>query len=165
MIGLDFETSGYCTWATMAPVEIGAVEITEEGTRILASSLISGATWITRAAYATHQIRLRDCYGKPPMSHFRPLIDKISQGPICVHAKGTENKVLREAFGIENIQWVDTLTLSRRKLKSCPNHRLATVTQYLDLEEKLKAAVPHGRWHRAAYDAAASVLIALELGI
>lgn len=164
ILGLDFETSGYGRWATNTAVEIGLVEITSDGGgRVLASSVLSGAKWISPAAYRTHGIGLWQCRGKPSLRDFAQMLESVASRPICVHGKGTERKILNEALGLHPELWVDSLTLSRRHLKQCPNHRLETVTAYLGLIPELNLLIPNGRWHRAAYDAAASALIVREI--
>lgn len=163
-LGLDFETSGYSKWSTSAAVEIGLVEIFPNGElKVLASSLLSGAKWISPAAYRVHKIGLWQCRGKPTLHAFREILEEHSNRPICVHAKGTEKKILREMLGLEHPHWVDSLLLSRRHLTACPNHKLETVTKFLNLEIKLQQMFPRGKWHQAAYDAAASALIVQEI--
>lgn len=170
-IGLDFETSGETSGHSGYPVEIGLVsyEMPEEAgnpgeIKVLASSLVSGAKTISYHAYLTHGIRLKDTLNKPRIETFIPLIQRLGENfPFCVHAKGTERKILNRLGICPQMGWIDTLTLSRQWLTGCPNHRLATVTNYLDLERILRQHFPKGRWHRAAFDAAASALIAARI--
>jgi DNA polymerase III subunit epsilon len=164
MLGLDFETNGYSRYDTFKPVEIGLVYLQAgQPAMILASSYISGAKWISPPAYQTHRITLNDCKGKPGPEAYADILQIATKQPVCVHAKGTERKILIEHYGILEVEWIDTLTLSRRHLPECPNHRLQTVVEYLKLEEELHATIPDGRWHSAAFDAAASILIAKRL--
>jgi len=164
VLGLDFETSGHSRWCSNAAVEIGLVEIDVQGQgRVVISSLLSGARWITYGARRVHGISLWQCRGKPKLASFRQLLAALCSQPLCVHGKGTERKVLKEELGLETNTWIDSLTLSRRVLKRCPNYQLKTVVDYMGLGPELEKIVPKGRWHRAAYDAAASALIVKEL--
>lgn len=164
MLGIDFETSGHSRWSRNQAVEIGLVEIKPDGTwSILASSLLSGARWISPRASEIHGIRLWHCRGMPPLKAFASILKEVKELPFCVHGKGTERKVLREELGFAPERWVDSLTLSRRHLKNCPDYRLETVTAHLGLKPELDRMLPRGRWHQAAYDAAASALIVREI--
>ena len=162
MIGVDFETNGL---HPATPIEIGVVRYLphQERFEILANHVLKGAKYITRAAYNVHGISLRDTWRGSSISDFQDLMDSLAGEEICVHAHGTEKKIMREWFGITEVTFIDTLTLSRREYKGFPNHKLATVTQQLGLEPMLKRNCPRLGWHRAAFDAGASALIAHHL--
>lgn len=163
LIGLDFETNGYCRWCPTVAVEVGIVEIRPEGeARVRLSSILSGAQWISPEAYRTHGIGLRETKGKPTLGALGPMLHALAGRAVCVHGKGTERKILKSILGQEP-RWLDSLTLSRRHLKACPNHKLETVARYLGLEKELCRLLPEGKWHRAAFDAAASALIVREI--
>lgn len=109
-------------------------------------------------AKAIHGIRNSDCEGKPLLnSHWKNLAVCAKNG-MCVHNKGTEKRVLSRAFPLIQFPWLDTLTLSRRFVPEAPSHRLEDVVKYLNREEDLQRAIPTGKWHRACFDAAASLL-------
>ena len=164
MVGLDFETNGYSKFDTFKPIQIGLVYM-QPGIRpvILAADYISGAKWISRPAYETHRIQLKDCKDKPGPEAYSEILKLASRQPVCVHAKGTERKILKEIYKLEDVTWIDTLTLSRKHLPNCPNHRLQTVVEYLGLMKELEESIPGESWHNALFDAAASVLIARKL--
>ena len=165
---LDFECSGHTPYQKSRAVEIGLVLLHPNGKiEVLADNLLSGATYISRYAYATHGISLKQCYGKPRLQTFRNLILQTSKWPICVHAKGTERSILRDELGItEGIQWVDSCLWSRKLLKGkVENHQLKTISHHLEVAKKLQefSKAYHWKWHRAAFDAAASALIIQKL--
>jgi len=162
---LDFECSGHGRNGENVAVEIGLIILHPSGRiEVVADSLLSGASRITYHAWRTHGISIWQCRGKPRLEAFREKIKFAAQWPICVHAKGTEKKVLQEELGLGGFTFWDSLLLGRQRLRgTCPNFQLKTLAEHMGVTEKLKEVFPQGKWHRAAYDAAASAMIVKKL--
>lgn len=161
IVGIDFETSGYCTGHNFSAVEIGLCELGPNGRlSAILNTKLSGATKISRPAAKTHGITLEDCKGQPTLesfwSSFRVLQRKV---PLCGHAIGTERKILRSKFPLAEFIWLDTLKLSKYFFPQCPNYKLRTVCEFLRLDSRLQEVLPNRSWHSALFDATASVLI------
>jgi DNA polymerase-3 subunit epsilon len=156
---IDFESAGTAPGLTDEPVQIAIVHW-NGGTleRVLDSYLKPSrpVTWAAREVHGLSDAMLRDA---PSLIDLWPAIrEALRDRWVVAHGGGTEKRFLNvfpfHGFG----PWVDTLHLARAIHPMLESHALSDTIESLGLGFKL-AAWPNFRWHDAASDAAASLVL------
>lgn len=156
---IDFESAGTAPGMTDEPIQI-AVAHWKDGTphTVLNTYLRPSrpVTWSAREVHGINDDALQDA---PRLLDIWPEVRNALEGRwIVAHGAATEKRFLRvfplHGFG----PWVDTLTLARAVYPALPSHALGEATAALGLADQL-ASTPGFRWHDAASDAAASLVL------
>lgn len=152
-IAFDLETTGLHP-AFCRIVEFGAVRFRADGTELdRMQQLVDPCCPVPAQATAVHGITDRMLRGQPSVEQVLPRFLKFLGGPesvLLAHNAPFDLGFLSAAWDRLQTQVpehpvVDTLALSRRRLRRLPNHRLETVGQHLRVAESAQ--------HRALGDA------------
>ena len=157
---IDFESAGTAPGLTDEPVQIAIVHWVEgRAVRVLDSLLQPGreVTWAAREVHGISDEQLRDA---PRLLDLWPAIRDALRGRwIVAHGAATEKRFLRtfplHGFG----PWIDTLPLVRAMFPALPSHALGDAVESLGLRVEWE----NFRWHDAASDAAASLILLRHL--
>jgi DNA polymerase-3 subunit epsilon len=155
---LDFESAGTAPGLTDEPVQIAVVHWHGASPRVALNSHLRPSRPVTWAARQVHGISDAQLENAPRLVDLWPAV-KASLGGrwIVAHGAATEKRFLRvfpfHGFG----PWVDTLLLARAVYPSLASHALGDVVSALGLADSLKT--PDFRWHDAASDASATLVL------
>jgi DNA polymerase III subunit epsilon len=153
---IDFESAGTAPGLTDEPVQIAIVHWTGgRAVRVLDSFLkpTREVTWAAREVHGISDNQLRDA---PRLLDLWPAIRDALRGRwIVAHGAATEKRFLR-AFPLHGFgPWIDTLPLVRAMFPSLSSHGLGEAVESLGL----RVEWDRFRWHDAASDAAASLVL------
>lgn len=156
---IDFESAGTAPGLNDEPVQIAIVHWNGDSLeRVLCSYLKPSrpVTWAAREVHGISNEMLRDA---PVLVDLWPKIrEALRDRWVVVHGGSTEKRFLNvfpfHGFG----PWVDTLNLSRAIHPTLESHALGDTIESLGLTAKL-ATWENFRWHDAASDAAASLVL------
>ena len=156
---IDFESAGTAPGLTDEPVQIAVVHWNGTSLEPVLNSYLKPSrpvTWAAREVHGISDEMLRDA---PALIDLWPqLREALRDRWVVVHGGATEKRFLNvfpfHGFG----PWVDTLNLVRAIHPALESHALGDTIESLGLRQKL-AAWPNFRWHDAASDAAASLVL------
>ena len=162
-VALDVETTGFSPKNGDRVIEIGAVAIENQSIVAEFSSLIDVDKKIPWQVQKVHGISNEMLYGKPKPDEVLPEFYKFIAGSILVaHNASFDLRFLTNEFALLGMSLDNrslcTLQMSRKQYPHLPDHKLATVSQYL-LGESCK----HMQMHRALDDAKLAAMIWLEM--
>lgn len=155
---LDFESAGTAPGLADEPVQIGIAGRENGELRILLDSHLKPTRPVTWAAQSVHGIDDRALSSAPRFVDLWPALnDCLRDRWIVAHGAGTERRFLR-AFPLHGFgPWVDTLRLARRFFPGCGSYALGDLIGLFGLQSRLER--PGFRWHDAASDAAACLVL------
>ena len=156
---IDFESAGTAPGLTDEPVQIAIVHWSGEKFERVLDSHLRPSRPVTWAARELHGISDSDLRDAPQLLDLWPHIREALRGRwIVAHSAATEKRFLRvfpfHGFG----PWIDTLPLARAVFPSLKSHALGEAVESLGLLPEL-AGWERFRWHDAASDAAASLVL------
>jgi DNA polymerase-3 subunit epsilon len=156
---IDFESAGSAPGLTDEPVQIAIVHWTDGRAERILDSFLQPSREVTWAAREVHGISEDKLRGAPRLLDLWPSIRDALRGRwIVAHGAATEKRFLR-AFPLHGFgPWIDTLPLARAVFPSLPSHALGDTVESLGLRPAL-ADWENFRWHDAASDAAASLVL------
>ncbi|MEI8293348.1 MAG: 3'-5' exonuclease [bacterium] len=159
---IDFESAGSAPGLTDEPVQVAIVHWHMESPSVALNSHIRPSRPVTWAAQQVHGISDSQLQSAPRLVDLWPQVRSGLDGRwVVAHGAATEKRFLR-AFPFHGFgPWVDTLALSRAIYPSLPSHALGEVVGTLGLLEKIQ--FPGFRWHDAASDAFASLVLLRHL--
>lgn len=160
---IDFESAGTAPGLTDEPVQIAVVHWNGVTLERVLDSYLKPSRPVTWAAREVHGISDEMLGGAPALIDLWPKIrEALADRWVVVHGGATEKRFLNvfpfHGFG----PWVDTLHLVRAIHPTLESHALGRSIESLGLESKL-AAWPDFRWHDAASDAAATIVLLQHL--
>jgi len=156
---IDFESAGTAPGLTDEPVQIAVVHWNGESLERVLDSYLKPSRPVTWAAREVHGISDEMLRGAPALLDLWPQIrEALRDRWVVVHGGATEKRFLNvfpfHGFG----PWVDTLPLARAIYPTLESHALGETIESLGLSQKL-TTWPNFRWHDAASDAAASLVL------
>lgn len=147
---VDIETTGLDSEKDEI-IELAALRVVDHKVTETFSSLLRIKNPLPAEISALTGIRQEELLseGKPPEEALEAFWSFVGQSPVVGHNLGFDQAFLRRASAAAGISTprvtlVDTLTLARRRVRDVPDHRLATLAEYFELE-------PEGS-HRALAD-------------
>ena len=155
---IDFESAGTAPGLTDEPVQIAIVHWSANLPIVALNSHLCPTRPVTWAAQQVHGISDKQLAHAPRLVDLWPQVRSGLAGRwVVAHGAATEKRFLRvfpfHGFG----PWVDTLALTRAVYPSLPSHALGDALTALGLIEKI--AFAGFRWHDAASDAIASLIL------
>jgi DNA polymerase-3 subunit epsilon len=155
---IDFESAGTAPGLTDEPVQVAIVQWQDDSPVVALSSHLRPSRAVTWAAQAVHGITTDQLTHAPRLIDLWPQVRSSLEGRwVVAHGAATEKRFLRvfpfHGFG----PWVDTLNLTRAVYPSLPSHALGNAVSSLGLLERIQ--FPGFRWHDAASDAIASLVL------
>ena len=155
---IDFESAGTAPGLTDEPVQVAIVQWQSESPIVALNSHLRPSRRVTWAAQQVHGISDGQLTHAPRLIDLWPQVRSSLEGRwVVAHGAATEKRFLRvfpfHGFG----PWVDTLNLTRAVYPSLPSHALGDAVLSLGLLEKI--IFPGFRWHDAASDAIASLVL------
>ena len=155
---IDFESAGTAPGLTDEPVQVAIVHWHAGAPLIALDSHLRPSRPVTWAAQEVHGITDAQLRDAPRFIDLWPKVKATLQDHwLVAHGATTEKRFLRvfpfHGFG----PWVDTLSLARAVYPSLASHALGETVTALQLREKIP--LPGFRWHDAASDAAASLVL------
>ncbi len=162
---IDFESAGAARGRTDVPVQVGAAcWAPRNGLGDQLRSFLRSDQPITWSARKVHGIGADDLAGAPGLMELWPELRRLLGGAAVVaHGKGTEKRFLRAFPGHGFGPWIDTLLLARAAWPELEDHSLSSICAAHELDGKVRAAFPGGRWHDALYDSLGSVFVLAEV--
>ena len=156
---IDFESAGTAPGLTDEPVQIAVVHWNGESLERVLDSYLKPSRPVTWAAREVHGISDEMLRGAPALLDLWPQIrEALRDRWVVVHGGATEKRFL-SIFPFHGFcPWVDTLPLARAIYPTLESHALGETIESLGLSQKL-ATWPNFRWHDAACDAAASLVL------
>jgi len=159
---IDFESAGTAPGLTDEPVQVAIVHWQDNAPRVALNSHLRPTRPVTWAAQQVHGISDDQLSGAPRLVDLWPSIkSSLEERWVVAHGAATEKRFLRvfpfHGFG----PWVDTLALTRAVYPSLPSHALGDAVTSLGLLDHIK--FPGFRWHDAASDAIASLVLLQHL--
>ena len=156
---IDFESAGTAPGLTDEPVQIAVVHWNGAAPERVLDSYLKPSRPVTWAAREVHGISDAMLQDSPALIDLWPKIrEALRDRWVVVHGGATEKRFLNifpfHGFG----PWVDTLPLARAIHPTLQSHALGDTIESLGLSQKL-ATWPNFRWHDAASDAAASLVL------
>jgi len=141
-------------------LELGAIRVVDGEVTDQFLSLVCPEVPIQLEASQFHGITEEDVRGAPPLEEvLQRFTDWADDDWLCAHSAPFDARVLGYEYARTRLTpppgpFVDTLSLAKRYLPEAPDHKLATLAEYLDLDT--------GALHRALEDAVAAwqVLVA-----
>jgi DNA polymerase-3 subunit epsilon len=157
---IDFESAGTAPGLTDEPVQIAIVHWNNGRAERILDSFLQPTREVTWAAREVHGISNEQLRGAPRLLDLWPAIRDAMRGRwIVAHGAATEKRFLR-AFPLHGFgPWIDTLSLARAVFPTLPSHALGEAFESLGLELNWE----NFRWHDAASDAAASLVLLRHL--
>lgn len=160
---IDFESAGTAPGMTDEPIQIAVTHWIDGAPSTILNSYLRPSrpvTWSAREVHGIDDSKLRDA---PRLLDLWPEVRSALTGRwVVAHGAATEKRFLRifplHGFG----PWVDTLTLVRAIYPDLPSHALGEASGALGLSSALESA-PGFRWHDAASDATASLVLLQHL--
>jgi DNA polymerase-3 subunit epsilon len=155
---IDFESAGTSPGLTDEPVQVAIVQWQSQSPVVALNSHLRPSRPVTWAAQQVHGISDDQLTHAPRLIDLWPHVRSNLEGRwVVAHGAATEKRFLRvfpfHGFG----PWVDTLNLTRAIYPSLPSHALGDAVSSLGLLERIK--YPAFRWHDAASDAIASLVL------
>jgi len=159
---IDFESAGTAPGLTDEPVQVAIVQWQSESPVVALNSHLRPSRPVTWAAQQVHGISADQLTGAPRLVDLWPGVRSGLEGRwVVAHGAATEKRFLR-VFPLHRFgPWVDTLTLTRAVYPSLPSHALGDAVTTLGLLEQIQ--FPGFRWHDAASDAIASLVLLTHL--
>lgn len=156
---IDFESAGTAPGLADEPVQIAIVHWKEGSLERVLDSYLRPSRPVTWAAREVHGISDEMLREAPSLLDLWPRVREALRGRwVVAHGGATEKRFLNvfpfHGFG----PWIDTLPLVRAIHPSLESHALGDAVDALGLGSKL-SAWPGFRWHDAASDAAASLVL------
>lgn len=156
---IDFESAGTAPGLNDEPVQIAIVHWNGETLERILDSYLKPSRPVTWAAREVHGISDAMLSNAPALVDLWPKIRAALRDRwVVAHGGATEKRFLNvfpfHGFG----PWVDTLNLARAIYPALESHALGETISSLDLRSKLDAW-ENFRWHDAASDAAASLVL------
>ncbi len=158
LAALDFESAGTAPGLTDEPVQIAVAHWNGGSIEIALDSHLRPSRPVTWAAQRVHGIGDAELRNAPRLLDLWPQVKAALSGRwIAAHGASTEKRFLR-AFPLHGFgPWIDTLALARALHPQLPSHSLGDTIGSLGLLEK--TARPGFRWHDAASDAFATLVL------
>ena len=155
---IDFESAGTAPGLTDEPVQVAIVQWQSQSPVVALDSHLRPSRPVTWAAQQVHGISDDQLTHAPRLIDLWPHVRSNLKGRwVVAHGAATEKRFLRifpfHGFG----PWVDTLNLTRAIYPSLHSHALGDAVSSLGLLERIK--YPAFRWHDAASDAIASLVL------
>jgi DNA polymerase-3 subunit epsilon len=162
LAALDFESAGSAPGMTDEPVQIAVAHWNHGSIEIVLDSHIRPSRPVTWAAQRVHGIGDEELRAAPALLDLWPRVKAALAGRwIAAHGASTEKRFLR-AFPLHGFgPWIDTLALARALYPGIPSHALGDTIAALGLSEKI--TLPGFRWHDAASDAFATLVLLRHL--
>jgi DNA polymerase-3 subunit epsilon len=159
---IDFESAGTAPGLTDEPVQVAIVHWSGNSTNVVLNSHLRPSRPVTWAAQQVHGISDSELKDAPRLLDLWPQVRSALEGRwVVAHGAATEKRFLR-AFPFHGFgPWVDTLSLTRAVYPSLPSHSLGDAVSALGLVERIE--YPGFRWHDAASDAVASLVLLRHL--
>lgn len=159
---IDFESAGTAPGLTDEPVQIAIVHWRDKAPLVALNSHLRPTRPVTWAARQVHGISDAELKDAPRLIDLWPSVRSSLEGRwVVAHGAATEKRFLRvfpfHGFG----PWVDTLALTRATYPSLPSHALGDAVAALGLLDQIQ--FPGFRWHDAASDAIASLVLLQHL--
>ena len=159
---IDFESAGTAPGLTDEPVQVAIVHWQDNAPLVALNSHLRPTRPVTWAAQQVHGISDSQLNGAPRLVDLWPSVkSSLEERWVVAHGAATEKRFLRvfpfHGFG----PWVDTLALTRAAYPSLPSHALGDAVTSLGLLDHIK--FPSFRWHDAASDAIASLVLLQHL--
>jgi DNA polymerase-3 subunit epsilon len=160
---IDFESAGSAPGLTDEPVQIAVVHWVEGMPSVVLNSYLRPSRPVLWSAREVHGIDDTCLQDAPRLLEIWPQVRHALAGRwVVAHGAATEKRFLRifplHGFG----PWVDTLTLVRAVYPGLASHALGEAIAALGLAAPLEAS-PGFRWHDAASDATASLVLLRHL--
>lgn len=161
---IDFESAGTAPSLAEEPVQIAVVHMRAGVILPAINSYLRPTRPVTWAAKAVHGISDAQLANAPRLIDLWPQVkSSLEFRPVVAHGAATEKRFLRvfplHGFG----PWLDTLTLTRRIFPTLESHSLSDAIQSLGLANEAELTTPGFRWHDAACDATASLVLIRHL--
>ena len=161
---IDFEGAGAAPGRSDEPVQVAIAHLADGQIREALTSYVRPTQPVTWVAQKVHGITDEMVADAPPFVELWPRIRDAMQGCwIVAHGAATEKRFLRvfpfHTFG----PWVDTLALTRAAYPLLTSHALGDVICSLGLKEAAEISTEGFRWHDAACDAVASLVLLRHL--
>ena len=155
---IDFESAGTAPGLTDEPVQVAVAHWENGHPVVVLNSLLKPSRPVTWSAREVHGIDDRALASAPVFLDMWPRLKPVLEGRwIVAHGAATEKRFLR-AFPLHGFgPWVDTLPLVRAAHPGLASHALSSCIASLGLEGRLD--FPGFRWHDAASDATATLLL------
>jgi len=159
---IDFESAGTALGLTDEPVQVAIVQWQSESPVVALNSHLRPSRPVTWAAQQVHGISADQLIGAPRLVDLWPGVRSGLEGRwVVAHGAATEKRILR-VFPLHRFgPWVDTLMLSRAVYPSLPSPALGDAVTTLGSLEQI--TFPGFRWHDAASDAIASLVLLAHL--
>lgn len=159
---IDFESAGTAPGLTDEPVQIAIVHWGANLPIVALNSHLRPTRPVTWAAQQVHGISDKQLLHAPRLVDLWPQVRSALENRwVVAHGAATEKRFLRifpfHGFG----PWVDTLSLARAIYPSLPSHALGDTVTTLGLIDQIE--FPEFRWHDAASDAIASLILLRHL--
>ena len=159
---IDFESAGTAPGLTDEPVQLSIVHCSEDRQIVVLNSHLRPSRPVTWAAQQVHGISDEQLKNAPLLVDLWPRVKAALEGRwIVAHGASTEKRFLNifpfHGFG----PWVDTLPLARALYPSLQSHALGEAVEALGLFDQIE--FPGFRWHDAASDALASLVLLRHL--
>jgi DNA polymerase-3 subunit epsilon len=159
---IDFESAGTAPGLTDEPVQVAIVHWQDNVPLVALNSHLRPTRPVTWAAQQVHGISDDQLTSAPRFVDLWPSVKSgLEERWVVAHGAATEKRFLRvfpfHGFG----PWVDTLALTRAVYPSLPSHALGDAVTSLGLLDHIK--FPGFRWHDAASDAIASLVLLQHL--
>lgn len=156
---IDFESAGTAPGLTDEPVQIAVVHWNGSQLERVLDSYLKPTRPVTWAAREVHGISDEMLADAPALIDLWPKIREAMAGRwVVAHGGSTEKRFLNvfpfHGFG----PWIDTLHLVRAIHPTLESHALGRAVVSLGLEKKL-ISWPGFRWHDAASDATATLVL------
>jgi len=161
---IDFESAGSAPSLAEEPVQIAVVHMRAGVIRPALNSYLRPTRPVTWAAKAVHGISDAQLADAPRLIDLWPQVRRsLESRPVVAHGASTEKRFLRvfplHGFG----PWLDSLTLTRRVFPMLDSHALSDAIHSLGLSAEPELTTPGFRWHDAASDATASLVLIRHL--
>jgi DNA polymerase-3 subunit epsilon len=160
---IDFESAGTAPGLGDEPIQIAIVHWNGESLERVLDSYLKPSRPVTWAAREVHSISDEMIRHAPTLTELWPQVrEALRDRWVVAHGAATEKRFLNifpfHGFG----PWVDTLPLARAIHPTLESHKLSDTIQSLGLEYQL-SDWPIFRWHDAASDAAATLVLLKNL--
>lgn len=156
---IDFESAGSAPGFTDEPVQIAVAHWRDGAPHTVLNTYLRPSRPVTWSAREVHGIDDAALVHAPRLLDIWPQVRNALAGRwVVAHGAATEKRFLRvfplHGFG----PWIDTLTLVRAVYPDLDSHALGEAAAALGLAHQLESS-PGFRWHDAASDATASLVL------
>ena len=161
---IDFEGTGRVAGYPDEPWQIGLVNLSAgrvEPQTLFESLLKVGDRPFNRYAPGRHSVLRNEISKAPTLPQLWPQIRERLAGTIpAAHNCATEKRYLTRAFPLHpNLQWIDTLKISRIAYPKLKSYKLEDICERLNLTSRILKIIPGREPHDALYDAVACALL------